>query len=258
MHFLEQIIRTPQLEEPAKNHINIHRHFYRYSRGKFSGPALKIVQTSSKITLKGSFDYEDLIQELVVSSIPAESIKITGVLYTGQDINPLLKELGLNWTLKKSTGKAENYKAEISDELEKQKLLEIIEALRVHGYLLLSFKHDTNHRATTKKRLPQPSRKQPMEENVNSKVDFCTGVLANTKESMEIIIKAALSDFASDLPEKWKTILLSNNYSITEIEIPKNVKDSKLLRIMAIRKGILERILEVDGTTLEKQYSIIV
>ncbi|MHA1804342.1 MAG: hypothetical protein ACTSU4_07375 [Promethearchaeota archaeon] len=258
MHFLEQIIRTPQLEEPAKNHMNVHRHFYRYSRGKFSGPALKITQTRSKITLKGSFDYEDLIQEIVVSSIPAGSIKITGVLYTGQDINPLLKELGLNWALKKSKGKAENYKAEISDELEKQKLLEIIEQLRTHGYLLLSFKHDSNHRVITKKRLPQPSRKQPMEEDVNSKVDFCTGVLANTTENMATIIKLALSDFASDLPEKWKTILLSNNYSITEIEIPKNVKNSRFLRIRAIRKGTLERVLEVNGTTLKKQYSIIV
>ena len=69
MHFLSKLIETPNLDNPAKNHMSIHRHFIRYSKGDFIGPALKISKTSGKITLKGTHEYEDLILELVVKSL---------------------------------------------------------------------------------------------------------------------------------------------------------------------------------------------
>ena len=78
MHFLNQIVSTPELEDPANNYRNVHRHFYRYSRGSFQGPALKISKTASKMTLKGSFEYEDLIQEIVAISIPDAEVEVNG------------------------------------------------------------------------------------------------------------------------------------------------------------------------------------
>ena len=41
MHFLSELIESPNLDDPAKKHMSIHRHFYRYSKGDFIGPALK-------------------------------------------------------------------------------------------------------------------------------------------------------------------------------------------------------------------------
>ena len=76
MHFLKQLIETPILKDPSKNHMNIHRHFYRYSKGDFLGPAMKITQTKTKITLKGSHEYEDLILENVISKILIKDLKL--------------------------------------------------------------------------------------------------------------------------------------------------------------------------------------
>jgi len=115
MHYLSELIDTPSLEDPAKKHMNIHRHFYRYSKGDFIGPALKINITKSRITLRGSHEYEDLIQEIVVKTIDAEQIDVNGVLITGSDIIDDIHALGLDWNLKRSTGKTKNYKAEIKD-----------------------------------------------------------------------------------------------------------------------------------------------
>ena len=67
-----------------------------------------------------------------------------------------------------------------------------------------------------------------------------------------------IPDFVSDIPQNWKSFVLFNNYIIKEIEIPKDVKDSRLLRIMAIRKGKMLRSVEINGEIIEKQYSIIV
>ena len=51
MHFLKKITESPILEDPAKKHLDVHRHFYRYSKGEFIGPAIKISKTSSRITI---------------------------------------------------------------------------------------------------------------------------------------------------------------------------------------------------------------
>ena len=97
MHFLKNVVETPILDDPARNHKNIHRHFYRYSRGDFIGPALKISQTKAKITLKGSHEYEDLILEIVASGIsnPDDNFEIKGRLISGSDVSDIISDLGL-------------------------------------------------------------------------------------------------------------------------------------------------------------------
>jgi len=260
MHFIRQIIESPVLENPAENYMNVHRHFYRYSRGDFTGPALKISKTSSKITLKGSHEYEDLILELTTKSIsnPNKDFEIKGNLITGIDIHEQLSQLGLNWDLKLSTGKTRNYKSEINDIIKKEKLLKIIDPLRTTSYLLLSFNINPNCKVTTKKNIPQPSKKKIEDDNVNKRIQFCTGYLINTDNNINYILDSTLSDFKSELPDKWKTISILNNYKIKDIVLPKNIKDSRILRIMATRKGVLMRSAEIDGDLIEKQYKIVV
>ena len=67
-----------------------------------------------------------------------------------------------------------------------------------------------------------------------------------------------LKDFKSDLPNQFKNIVLLNNYKIEEIILPKDVDNSMLLRVMAIRKGKMFRSLEVNENIIEKQYNIVV
>ena len=260
MHFLNKIIQTPIFKDPAKNHISVHRHFYRYSRGDFIGPALKISKTKAKLTLKGSHEYEDLILEIISNNIsnPEENFEIKGRLISGSDINEIITSLGFDWYLKKSTGKTKNYKAEILDYTNRTKLLDCIEAFRETSYFLISFIINPTCKVTTKKNIPQPSKKKFDEDDVNKRINFCTGYINNTDENQSKILELALHDFKQDIPENWKSITIFNNYKITGIEVPKNIKDSRLLRVMAIRKGKIFRSIDIDGEIIEKQYSIVV
>ena len=72
------------------------------------------------------------------------------------------------------------------------------------------------------------------------------------------MLELSLPDFKSEITKDWKSITIFNNYKITDIEVSKNIRDSRLLRIMAIRKGRIFRSIEIDGEIIEKQYSIVV
>jgi len=258
MHFLKELVETPELKEPFKNHLKIHRHFYRYSKGEFIGPAIKISQTSTKITLKGSHEYEDLIQEIVAHTITKPEFEIKGTLITGQDISEVIRDLGFEWDLKKSTGKTKNYKAKFQSKTNKESFIECIKTLRPHSYLLASFNVSPTCKVTTKKTVPQPSKKKVEDDEVNKRIQFCYGVIKNTESNLKTIIDLVIPDFISDLPEKWKKITLTNNYSIKDIILPEDVENWALKRIMAIRKGRMTRTIDVDGEIIEKQYNIVV
>jgi len=259
MHFLNTIVNRPQLEDPAKNHFKVHRHFYRYSKGEFLGPAITISKTKAKITLKGTHEYEDLIQEITCRTATEDSFEVKGVLITGKDISETLSNLGLEWKLKKSTGQTKNYKSEFVDTLTKDTLIETIETLRDTSYLLLSFNNGPSCKVTTKKRIPQPSKKKAEDDELSKRIQFCSGIINNTNSNMSLILDLVLPDFKSKIPDNWKKLSLTNNYRITEVEIPKNIKNSMLMRIMAIRKGKMLRSLELDnGNLVENQYNIVV
>ncbi|MBD3194007.1 MAG: hypothetical protein GF317_03060 [Candidatus Lokiarchaeota archaeon] len=259
MHFLKKLSENPEIEEPIEDNMDIHRHFYRYSRGTFIGPACKIRRTSTKISLKGSLEYEDIVEELVLKTYSGEELEVEGVLITGKDISDDIEDLGLSWELKESTGKTKNFKAKFSDStVKKQNLLNAIEIFRENSYLLLTFNVDSACKVTTKKRLPRPSKKKPVDDDISKRVNFCKGYMENTEENSEMVINELIPDFIDELPEGWKKITLTNTYHIKDIEIPKNIKNSRMLRIMSIRKGKLVRNIDVDGDNIEKQYSIVV
>jgi len=258
MHYLKKVVNSPIIKTPIEENLSIHRHFYRYSRGDFIGPGLRITKTKAKITLKGSHEYEDLILELVTRTLSEDSVEIKGTLITGSDIGKLITELGFDWKLKKSTGKTQNYKVNIIDTVEKERLLDSIEAFRENSYFLISFNIGPSCKVTTKKRIPQPSKKKAEDDDIAKRIQFCAGFMTNSDKNTELIIDSALHDFKAEIPEVWKKITLTNNYKIKEIKLPKNIKDTRLLRVMAIRKGILIRTIDIDGEIIEKQYSIVV
>ncbi|MHA1149261.1 MAG: hypothetical protein ACTSR8_13565 [Promethearchaeota archaeon] len=258
MHFLEELVNNPKLDDPANKHQNIHRHFYRYSRGEFLGPALKITQTKSRITLRGSVEYEDLIQEIILNCISEKELQVKGTLISGANISDKLLNLGLEWSLVKSTGKTKNYKAKFEDVVNTGTLLEAINIFRHSSYLLISFNLNPTCKVTTKANIPQPSKKKVEDDDVNKRISFCTGVINNTENNLQFVLKRCVPDFKEDIPKNWKNIIVLNNYNIEEIILPKNVKDSRLLRIMAVRKGKLFRSINIDGELIEKQYSLFV
>ena len=259
MHFLKKLVEHPELEDPVKQHMDVHRHFYRYSRGEFIGPAIKISCSSTKITLKGSHEYEDLILELVANSIedPKKQFEIKGRLITGSDISEQLTKLGLNWELKESTGKTKNYKSDFIDEMTRDKLIECNSSFRNNSYFLANFNISSTCKVSTKKSIPQPSKKKAEDDDVSARIQFSIGYMKNNKKNLELIIDSLIPDFKNRVPNNWKNIIVYNNYLIDDIVLPKNINDSRLLRVFAIRKGKLIRTVEIDGETHENQYSFL-
>lgn len=258
IHFLNQIIETPIFKNPAVEHIDVHRHFYRYSKGEFIGPALKISKSKTRITLKGSHEYEDLILEAVTDTLSQEEIEIKGTLISGGDVGELIEELGFDWALKKSTGKTKNFKANFVSLTNRDTLLESIKAFRKTSYYLISFYITPTCKVTTKKNIPQPSKKKVEEDDVSKRISFCTGVMNYSDQNLKKSLDLILPDFKSELPVKWKSITVTNNYRITDIVLPEDVDNWGLKRILAIRKAKLFRSIDIDGEIIEKQYNIVV
>ncbi|MFW9822298.1 MAG: hypothetical protein ACFFE4_05160 [Candidatus Thorarchaeota archaeon] len=255
MHFLKKLTESPVLDNPAEEHIDIHRHFYRYSKGEFIGPAIKISKTNTRISLKGSHEYEDLIIEVVANTISEDQIEIKGTLISGSDISESITNLGFDWNLKKSASKTKNYKANILSVTDRKTLLESIKVFRNTSYYLISFNLNPTCKVTTKKNIPQPSQKKVEEDEIAKRISFCTGIISNNEKNISMVKDLALPDFASEIPEKWKTITINNNYKITDIDLPDHVDDWGLKRILAVRKGRIFRSVDIDGELIEKQYS---
>jgi hypothetical protein len=256
MHFLKKLVEHPGLQDPVKQHMDIHRHFYRYSRGEFIGPAIKISCSSTKITLKGSHEYEDLIIEIIAKSIedPKQEFEIRGRIVTGSDISEQLTKLGLNWKLKESTGKTKNYKSDFIDKITRDKLIECNSSFRTNSYFLVNFNLGSTCKVSTKKNIPQPSKKKVEDDDASKRIQFSTGYLRNTGKNLELVIDSVIPDFKKQIPNDWKNIMVYNNYLIDDIEVPKNIKDTRLLRIFAIRKGKIIRTIEIDGESYENQF----
>ena len=160
--------------------------------------------------------------------------------------------------MKKSTGKTKNYKANFVSITNRDTLLESIKAFRKTSYYLISFNINPTCKVTTKKNIPQPSKKKVEEDDVSKRIQFCTGVMNYSEHNLKKSIELILTDFKSELPAKWKTIIVTNNYRITDIVLPEDVDNWGLKRIIAIRKAKLFRSINIDGEIIEKQYNIVV
>lgn len=248
MHFLKVLIDNPKLENPSENYPEIHRHFTRYSKGEFTGPAIKVRFTAKKINIYGSFEYEDFIQEFVTSLMPDGDIQVSSVIFAARDLKDEFYELGLNWKLIKSTGKTKNYKGTFDDILERKRLKEIIKALNKKCYYFSNFILE-GYSVKCKKKPPQPSKKKPTDDEIAKITKFCVGSVSNNKKNKDYLLERLVPDFLNKFPEKSKSFTLINEYKITNIILPKNIKNSILMRLKAIREGKLNRTIRFDNDT---------
>ncbi len=246
MHFLTVLVEKPILENPSENYPEIHRHFTRYSKGIFTGPVIKARFTANKITLNGSFEYEDFIQEYITSIMPDGEFPVTSIVFAARDLKEDLYKLGLDWKLAKSKGDTKNFKGSFSDSFTKKKLNEVIKTLTKRSYYFSNFKIE-GYSVKCKKKPPQPSKKPPSDDEIQKLTSFCVGNAKNTKKNKEKLFKELIPDFMEELPEKFKSITLINEYKFNNIILPKKVKNSILMRLMAIREGKLVRTLRIDN-----------
>jgi len=254
-HYLTKILDDPMNNNPVKETPDVHKHFTRYSKGQFSGPAVKISQTKDKITIWCSHEYEDAVLRIALDVIPDEILNVSGAIIGAIDFTPLIKNIGLgkDFNPVKSKGKSVNYSAALKTEVSVEKKL--IEALSVKGtpyvYSLLSFtSEDQKIILKIKKKPPRPNSKNPDEDSgIASKLKFCILKMPKTPETLKLIIETFAKDFVDEIPIKWKSMLIQNTYEITSLIFPdkKEGLSSRKFRLNTLREGKLNRVATIDS-----------
>jgi len=253
-HYLTKILDDPINKNPVKETPDVHKHFTRYSKGQFSGPAVKISQTKEKITIWCSHEYEDAVLRIALGIIPDEILNVTGAILGAMDFTPLIKNVGLgkDFYPVKSKGKAVNYTTVLKTAVSVEKKL--IEALSVKGtpyvYSLLSFtSEDKKIILTIKKKPPRPNSKNPEDSALGGKLKFCILKIPKTPETLKVIIEKFAKDFIDEIPIKWKSIVIQNTYEINNLIFPdkKEGLSSRKFRLNTLREGKLNRVATIDS-----------
>lgn len=246
MHFLTYLLQNSMLKNPAEDYQEIHKHLTRYSKGEFTGPVIKVRFTANKITLSGSFEYEDFIQEYVVSVMSDNEIEVKLDIIAGLDLKIVFPKLGLDWQLKKSTGKIKNFKGTFQEKFSKSRFLEVIKELNKHSYYFINFNDQQGFSVKSKTKPPQPSKKKLTHEEFEKLTKFCVGTVKKTKKNQKILYEKLIPDFEDKIPDTIKIFKLINMYKINNIIIPKGLKNTSLIRLKAIREGKLVRTIEIN------------
>jgi len=247
LHFITSILQNSMLKNPAEDYKEIHKHFTRYSKGEFTGPVMKVRFSANKITLSGSFEYEDFIQEYVVSVIPDNEIEVKLDILAGSDLSAVFPKLGLDWQLKKSTGEIKNFKGTFQEKFFKSRFLEVIKELNKFSYYFINFNDQQGFSVKCKTKPPQPSKKKITDKEFEKLTKFCIGTVKNTKKNQKILYEKLIPDFEDKIPETIKIIKLINIYKFNNIIIPKGLKNTILIRLKAIREGKLVRTIEINN-----------
>ena len=195
-----------------------HRYFVRFSKGKFESRAVLNLQKTSKIKLRGSFewvnDFVNLVSELTEA-------KFFGTILSKQEL-PELSEF-LN---KKKEGLLEYETQNISSEKIKQ--------IQDKVYCMLLDVESQDISLRIKKKLPKLGKRG--EAKVDDK--FC---------QLEAELKYWPQIKEAFMFPECKKAKISHTFVIDEIILPQGEKDFAKIREMAKRKGKIIRKMKIDG-----------
>jgi hypothetical protein len=202
----------------------VSRKFVRFGRGRYEERAVLSLQKTSKLKLKGGFEYANDFVLLVSELVDA---RFSGIVLSRNKID-----------LENEKKKNGIYSYDVS-EIRSEKIREIADK----SYHLLLDTETPEIKLKIKKRLPKPGK------GGNDK--FCQ-LEASLKFWPQI--KEA---FFWDVPECRK-VKVEHMYDIRELIMPQDEKDFELLRLKTKRKGRIIRKLEIDGReeVREKEFAV--
>ncbi|MHA1744349.1 MAG: hypothetical protein ACTSWW_00025 [Promethearchaeota archaeon] len=256
-HYLTKLLDTPNLNNPAKDAPDIHKHFTRYSKGRFDGPVIKFSRTKAKISVWCSYEYEDVALRLALDKYPGdegEDILVTGSIISGTNFSPLVDKVGLDshWNPVKSKTKTVNYTAvnKGATTVPKNQVIELAQLGVKWVSVLFSFTSpDKSVTLKTKIKPPRPSNKNPEDASAGAKLKFCVLKIPNTEETGQWLLNEVAQDFKDEIPSDWKSIIISNSYHITETQLPPDADklSSRAKRLKTLRKGVLNRVCTINN-----------
>ncbi len=199
-----------------ENSENAHYQFVRFSKGQFENRAILNLMRTSKIKLKGSFEWANDFVEFVSELENAKDMKFSGIILSRE-------------------------KLELDNEKKKKKVfqyevleigLEKINEIKNKAYSMLLSGVGEGIVLKIKKKLPKPGKSADKIDDKFCQLELDLKFWAQVKEVFM-------------LPE-CKKCKISHVFEINEIIIPKGEKDFEKARLLAKRKGKIIRKLEVD------------
>ena len=197
-----------------------HYQFVRFSKGRFEGRAVLNLHKTSKIKLKGSFEWSN---DFVTLANELENMKFSGIILSRE-------ELGLENEKKKKS----IFQYEVLD-IESEKINEI----KNKAYALLLNGESEGIILKIKKKLPKPGKS---EKKIDDK--FC---------QLELDLKYWDKVREAFMFPEGKKFRVSHIFEINEIIFPEGEKDFEKIRLFAKRKGKIIRKLEIDKKESEEE-----
>ncbi len=213
----------------GKTNEFIHHNFTRYGKGEYER-LLFTIKKGKNLAVKSSFDFANEFIKLIAEHGKGK-LSITGKIICGRDFKDELPCEAANYSKR---GKL--YTAEINTEMSPEELKKLYEKFRT-DFLLLNISGE-NAKLKVGKSLPKPGG--------TIKDNFCSATLP----------VGAKDEFAWDVSD-FKELLVKHIVNVQEIAVNQELmkKDPAKARLEAIRKGIITRILSIDGKE-EKRESL--
>lgn len=220
----------------SQEHEGIHQRFVKYSKGVFEGGAIELKRSGDKIKIKGSFDYSDIVGELLAKNSPGK-ISFSGTIASKKDIKTSIP-------LGKTKKKLGTVTAEIKGEAEARQLADLYEQ-NPEAQILVEMESSSG-KLKSKKKPPKPGS--------GLDTEFFSAELSAS------LMPKLLDELCFDVPAKdLKEAKIAHTYSINEIVIPEEYrKDFSKARLYAKRKGSAKRRAEIDGKVKETEKEILV
>ena len=214
----------------------VHDEFVKYSRGVFNNRYLiESKKQPEKWSIKTSSEFANYFVKIGLEKASGK-IRVVGAIISTLDLS---KDLDFEIEdIKGYMGIKQNI---VNSEVEANKILALINKYP-KVFFALSFSLP-NFELKIKAKAPKSGKPGKNGDDENPKVDFCT---------LKTNDKNIIDDLFFDFPE-FKEISIKHTVEIKDIEIPKGEKDPSKIRENAKRKGVLKRIIRVDGRQEIKQ-----
>jgi len=237
MHFIREIFQGNQEQE------YIHRKFVKYSRGEFEGPVIRIRNSRNLLKINASDEYVNVLGKILTKN-SSQTFNVSGNIISRDNIENFLQELGI--PIEKSTRKKGLFTLNLKGSIPAEDLSRLYSELKGSYIFLDLTSSDNNSNLKTKKKSPKPGSKPDQ--------NFCSAVLDSS------LTDAIMDEVCFDIDVKnFEEIKISHRYIIKELLIPEEYKENlALARIYAKRRGIIERLVEINGKKTEIQHEFVV
>lgn len=230
MRIMETTLRSFFMGKTSKT---AHDEFIKFSKGEFKDKYLvEAKKQKDSWNIKTTSEYANALVRLCLEEISGE-VSVKGVIVATFDIQTEAKKRFGESPVKGLKQFMGIKQVQIEGKIQPKKIIELMEEYP-RAFFALSFKTDSSE-LKIKPKAPK-SAKPAAGGDKGPKVDFCSIKTNNEKIAQEILF---------DVPEAKQTSI-KHTIFVKEIVIP-NIKDPVQMREQSIRKGIIKRIVNVDG-----------